>query len=268
MRKLAAFLKRDLIIESSYRFAFVFQLVWVLFSSAAYYYLSRFIGKSVAPGALGAYGGDYFTFVLIGAALNDYHMTSLDVFSRSIREAQLTGTLEVLLTTQTSLSTIILSSGAYRLLMTTFCVLLYLVLGIWVFGMSLPVADWGAAILVLVLAILIFSSIGVFSASFVILFKRGSPIPQVLGGLSWLLGGVLYPVSVLPGWLRGISWALPMTYAVEGMRAALLQAAPWSQLWRSMGPLLLFAALLVPLSLASFSYATRRARVDGTLGHY
>ncbi len=33
---------------------------------------------------------------------------------------------------------------------------------------------------------------------------------------------VYYPVSVLPGWLQVVAWALPPTYVFEGMRAALI----------------------------------------------
>ena len=73
------------------------------------------------------------------------------------------------------------------------------------------------------------------------IFKRGNPIVWLFGGLSWLLGGVLYPVSVLPWWLSRASALLPITYTIEGLRAALLREAPWSELWHSVGPLMLFA---------------------------
>ena len=33
---------------------------------------------------------------------------------------------------------------------------------------------------------------------------------------------VYYPVSVLPGWLQWVAWALPPTYVFEGMRALIL----------------------------------------------
>jgi ABC-2 type transport system permease protein len=81
--------------------------------------------------------------------------------------------------------------------------------------------------LLLIVALIVFSGLGILSASFIIILKRGSPISWLFGWLSWLLGGVLYPVAVLPDWLRQISVLLPITYAIEGMRAALLRSAPW-----------------------------------------
>ncbi|MGH6888874.1 MAG: ABC transporter permease [Rhizomicrobium sp.] len=38
--------------------------------------------------------------------------------------------------------------------------------------------------------------------------------------------GVFYPVSVLPGWMRAISRALPPAYVFEGMRA-IVRGTPW-----------------------------------------
>jgi len=266
MKKLLAFLKRDLLIEVSYRFSFVFQVASIFLSIATYYFLARFVGSSLVLG-LDAYGGDYFAFALIGVALHDYLATSLDAFSRSIRESQLAGTLEALLSTQTSLATIILSSSVYRFLWTSFGVILYLALGVGLFGMRLAPGNWPAVALILILAVIVFSGLGILSASFIMVFKRGSPIAWLFGGVSSLLGGVLYPVTVLPEWLQQVS-VLPITYAIEGMRAALLRAAPWPELWHSLGPLLLFALTVLPLSLLSFQYATRRARINGTLAQY
>lgn len=267
MNKPLAFLKRDLLVEASYRFPFLFRVAWTCVSIASYFFLARFIGSAMVP-SLDAYGGDYFAFVLIGVALHDYFTTALEAYSRSIRESQLAGTLEALLSTQTSLPTIILSSAAYPFLWTSCNIVLYLALGIGLFGLRLASGNWAAALLILSLSIVVFSGLGILSASFTMIFKRGSPMTLLFGGLSWLLGGVLYPVTALPEWLQQVAALLPITYAIEGMRASLLRVAPWSELWQSLGPLLLFALFVLPLSLVSFHYATKHARITGTLAQY
>lgn len=267
MRKVLAFAKRDLQIEASYRFYFASQVVSIALSIASYYFLARFVGPPLSP-LLRDYGGDYFAFILIGVALNDYLTTSLNAFSRSIRESQLAGTLEALLTTRTSLSTIIVSSAVYPFLWTSLNVLFYIGLGFGLFGLRFARGNWPGALVVLAIGILVFSGFGILSASFIMVFKRASPVAWLMGSLSWLLGGVLYPVSVLPGWLQSLAALLPITHAIEGMRAALLQGQPWSGLVRPIGALALFAAIVLPLSLLSFERAVRQARIDGSLGQY
>jgi hypothetical protein len=51
------------------------------------------------------------------------------------------------------------------------------------------------------------------------------------------------------------------------MRAALLAGAGWKELFPSIFALLVFAAVLIPLSFAVFSWALRRTKITGTLTH-
>jgi hypothetical protein len=85
--------------------------------------------------------------------------------------------------------------------------------------------------------------------------------------ISGLGGGMMYLVSVLPGPLRFLARLIPVTYSLEGMRAALLAGAGWRELWPSIAALLLFAAILIPLSFLVFAWALRRTKVTGTLTH-
>ena len=69
----------------------------------------------------------------------------------------------------------------------------------------------GALTLILLLSVGVFSCFGILSAAFILLFKRTSPIALLMEGAAWLLGGVLYPVTVLPDWLRRCSNLPPRT---------------------------------------------------------
>jgi ABC-2 type transport system permease protein len=93
-------------------------------------------------------------------------------------------------------------------------------------------------------------------------------VASIVGSLSLFLSGVLYPVAVLPGWLRAIGRLLPLTHALEVLRGALLLGAGPAELGDAMLALLLFAAALAPVGAGVFAYALRRARRDGSLGHY
>jgi ABC-2 type transport system permease protein len=266
--KVFSFLKRDFRIDVSYRFSFVFQVAWIFLSTSSYFFLSRFIEPSMQAQGIEARGGSYFAFVLIGIALSDYHSSSVTEFSRNIRESQLTGTLETLLTTQTPLPVVILCSLIYPFLWSFLRLVLYLGVGALLFHLPLGAANWAATSLMLLLSILVFGSFGILSAALIMIFKRMSPLPFLLEGLAWLVGGVLYPITVLPPWLKTVSSLLPITYSIEGLRAALLEGSSWSTIWLSLGPLLVFGAVLLPLSLVLFSFATRKVRDWGTLAQY
>jgi ABC-2 type transport system permease protein len=87
-------------------------------------------------------------------------------------------------------------------------------------------------------------------------------------GLFSVVGGMMYPISVLPAWLQRVARLIPVTYSLEGMRAAILGHASTRELLPSVGGLLLFAGFLLPFSFLIFSWAVRRTKVTGTLTHF
>src|SRR4029077_8973894 len=105
------------------------------------------------------------------------------------------------------------------------------------------------AVLVLLASILAFAGLGVLSASYLLLFKRGNPLKWFFVGVAGLVSGIMYPVTVLPTPLRWLGRFVPVTYSLQGMRAALLGHASMAALWPTVGILLAFAAVLLPTSL-------------------
>jgi ABC-2 type transport system permease protein len=262
-----AFLKRDFLNESSYKLHFMMQLAGIFFSTVTFHFLAKLIGENFNA-QLKPYGGNYFSFVLIGLAFSNYLQVSLQGFSKVIREAQVMGIMEALLVTETSVRMIILSSSLYNFLVTSLRVLVYLLLGIFLFSMDLQQANYPGAVAILLLAIPAFSCLGIISASFIVVMKKGDPLSWLISSLSWLIGGVYYPIAVLPDWLQHFSYLLPIRYALEGMRLALLQGASWSQLLPNLLPLFLFSTIMLPLSLLAFQFAVQKAKIDGTLTQY
>jgi ABC-2 type transport system permease protein len=135
------------------------------------------------------------------------------------------------------------------------------------FGFAPHGANWLGAAAILAASMLAFAGLGVLSASYTVLFKRGNPAKWLVLGVSGLVGGMMYPVSVLPGPLQFVARFVPVTYSLQGMRAALLSGAAWQELWPSIGALLIFAAILIPFSFGVFSWALRRTKITGTLTH-
>ncbi len=267
LRIASAFLKRDFRSEISYRFSFLLQIASILLNIGIFYFISRLIGSAALP-FLAEFQGNYFAFVLIGIAFARYFGVGLSSFARSLRKAQTTGTLEAMLATPTPLAAIVLSSSIWNYLLTTIEVVLFLAIGFLLDRQVLAHSNFLAAILVMVLTIFIFSSLGIMAASFIMVLKRGDPVTWIFNALSTFLGGVYYPISVLPQWLQFFAYLVPVTYGLNAMRKALLQGASISQLLPELAALFLFSAVLLPSGLLAFELAVGRAREDGSLTHY
>jgi ABC-2 type transport system permease protein len=75
------------------------------------------------------------------------------------------------------------------------------------------------------------------------------------------VSGVYYPVEVLPGWMQALSVISPATYALEGIRAAVLDGASLGDVWGDLWPLLVLGALAIPVGLAVFRAGERYAKL-------
>jgi len=266
MIRALAFLRRDLRLQLSYRFSFLLQIAGIFFSMLVFYFMSKLVGPSAAP-YLESYGGSYFAFVLIGLAFSGYFGVGLQGFASTLREAQTTGTLEAMLLTPTRLSTIVLSGSIYDYGFVTFQVLIYLILGALLFGVEID-GNLPAALVVLVLTIVAMTAVGIIAASFIMVLKRGDPVTWLFNSLGLLLGGVYYPVDLMPPWLQTLSRLLPITYSLDAMRRALLTNASFAELMPDIVALVVFSLVLVPTSLYVFRRAVHRAKVEGSLAHF
>jgi ABC-2 type transport system permease protein len=266
-RTLWGFLRRDASIHTSYRLGFAMDLGGVFFSAATFYFVAKFFGPSVAP-QLAAYGGDYFSFVLIGIAFSTYQNVGINSFSQAIRQEQFLNTLEPLLMTPVRLPVFLFGSALWDFLQATVEVLVYFALGLAIFGFQAPQAHITAAFAVLALTLFSFMGLGVFAASFIMRFKRGNPVTWLLATASELLGGVYFPPEALPGPLKTLALFVPMTHALSGLRKTLLAGAGWGDISSELGALALFTVLVWPVGVVSFSWALRRSQSEGTLGHY
>ncbi len=266
-RKAAAFVVRDYRIESSYKLNFVLHGANSLVPLVFFFFLSRMMNSSGAPG-LDRYGCDYFTFVVIGIAFHRYLELSTRMFADSIRLAQVTGCLETMLGSQTRPTTIVFHSSLYGLISTSFHLVLILFVAYLGFGLDVSKADPIAALVVFLLSVATFIGFGIVAATAIVIFKRGDPVTWAVTTLGVVLGGAYFPVDVMPEWLQSVSAIVPLTHSLDALRLTLIKGYSLSMVSTQVAILGAMAAVLLPLSLVSFSIAVMKGRRDGTLMEY
>jgi ABC-type multidrug transport system ATPase subunit/ABC-type multidrug transport system permease subunit len=263
-----ALLRRDMLSETSYRFSFLMQIVEIFLTVTALFFLSQLVGKDTIARYLAPYGGNYFAFAIIGVAFYGYFNVGFSVFATQLSEAQMSGTLEAMLTTPAGLSTIVLGSSLWKFAMTTVRVLVIMLCGALMPGGGMEGGSWPLVLLIMAMTVISASSFGIIAACFIIVVKRGDPISWIFKSASWLLGGVVFPVTVLPGWMQKLAMLLPTTHALQAMRMVMLKGEGLSEIAPDLIALALFCFVLLPISLRTLRYAVRRAKREGTLTHF
>lgn len=267
MRLAWSFFQRDAMIEMSYRTSFAVQLLGNLLVLAVCYFLGKMVETQEIP-ALKPYGGNFLAFLLIGIALMDCVGVSLTAFAKQIREGQLTGTLEATLMSPVPLPVILIYSTLWTYTFSAVRFVLYLVLGALIYRVSMGQANIAAAVVVFLLTVVCFAGVGMLWAAIVMIVKRGDSIMTMMSFLVILLSGVFFPSSILPTWLQDLSWFIPLTHALDGMRMALLQGSSLLDLGSTIAVLTAFAVVLIGVGLIGFSLAVHLAKSLGSLTEF
>ncbi len=265
--KLPAFVRRDWKIALSYRAIFVGEALGLAGQIIVFY----FIAQLIDPDQLPTYGGKtptYLAFVVVGLVINLTAGVLLHQVAAQLRQEQLMGTLDALMSTPTSGATLQIGSVAYTLLFVPIrAAILLTAIGIG-FGLDLEPSGIGPTMLLLVGFLPFTWGIGLASAGLVITFRRGTNATGLLLTMLGLVSGAVFPIALLPPLLQTIAEWNPFALAIDGVRDALIGGTGW-------GPALDAMVRLVPLSLASlaigilcFKAAIGRERRRGTLGHY
>ena len=266
LRMFVAFLRRDFLVRWSYKVGFLYDVGSLLSGIITLFFVGRMISGHT-PATVRLYHTDYFTFSLIGMAFVDYMFVSMRTFASNIRVAQVIGTLEAMLMTPASPVEIVFYSAAYPYISTLIRSVGVLLLGL-LFGMRLGPVNYLSVVVFVLLTMLTFSGIGLVSAAITMYIKQSEPVSALFAGLSFLLGGILYPVQSLPRWLQMVSWALPMTHAVEGLRRSLLFGDSIIQQLDHLLFLCAWAVVLFPLGLYSIRLVVRHLARRGSFGEY
>jgi ABC-2 type transport system permease protein len=259
----AAYLRRDWLVWSSYRFAAIWQLAALTVVVIGVAFAGNWIVTKAANYHSSA---NYASFALAGLAFTDALFSGLTGPSRAVRDGQTSGTLEPICLTPTPAWQFIIGSSVFQMLLA-FARATFLVFAAVVFLGYWHNADVPAAVLVFAPALMTFLGLGLLASAFTMVVKQGDPVVASYIALSGLLGGTLVPVALLPAWAQSISQLLPLTHALNGLRLA-LAGGRFAAVSGSIGVLTVMAIILLPAGLLAATRATQRARREGSLVVY
>ena len=80
--------------------------------------------------------------------------------------------------------------------------------------------------------------------------RNGMFLSEGIAGVVYFLSGVVFPISMLPGWLQRVSMCLPTTYWLEGMRRS-LTGAPTADSPMGQSPFLAWSNLEILAALTA-----------------
>jgi ABC-type multidrug transport system permease subunit len=259
LEKIYYFMKRDIISFSTYKTNIIILILTALFGALSFAYLGS---NATMQSVLQMYHMNLTTYLLIGLAFNTYLGQTLTLVQKTINP----WSLEEVLVSPTSLTTFIVGSSLWSFIWSTGVVVIYLAIGVFIFGVALSVNILGT-IIVLALGIGTFTGFSMIGAGILILTKQGDPVTALITIATTLFGNVLFPPQVMPVALQAISYVVPQYYFFTCIR---LMLTGWTiqMILPDLIILVLMCAIIVPLGYGIYTWCLKTARKNGTLSWF
>jgi len=225
-----------------------------------------FIGKgAVSFGA--TVDVDYLVmYMLIGSILWGYLSILFEIVAETVAWERWEDTIEYTFMAPVKRATHLLSVCSFSVFYGVLRSGLILIVVSLLFELNLSRANLAGAGLVLGVASLSFIGLGVAGAVLPLISpEKGVQVVHIFQAILLMFSGVYYEVDVLPVWMQKIAALSPATYALRGMRAAILHGVETAKLWREIYPLLILGALLLPLGITIFYQVENFAKKRGLL---
>ena len=206
------------------------------------------------------------TFLMIGTLIWSYLSMIFDLLSETVSWERWEGTIEYTFMSPASRGAQLLGMGIYavgygliRMVVMLGAISLF-------FDLSLGNANYLAALVFLLICSISLVGFGMVAAVMPLLSpEKGQQVTAIFTAVLLLISGIYYSVDVLPGWMQPLSAISPVYYALDGIRATLLDGASLSSQWANIWPLLIMGLVFPPLGIYLFKRGEQFAKMTGRL---
>jgi ABC-2 type transport system permease protein len=174
----------------------------------------------------GPTSADIFSYIYVGNAFYFYVATVLfGICWTVVEDREWYETIRNIYISRARYALYLIGRGFAKTVIATVAVIVTLTFGILV--LKIPIrpleVDYPALMVIVILGLASIASLGLLLSGIGMLVPRHSEgMTESVAGVFYLLCGAVFPIDVLPSWLKPISKALPFTYWLEGVRRVLL----------------------------------------------
>ena len=225
-------------------------LLWPLFFSTVAFFMFQ-------AGA----GGEALVFAAFGAAVMGIWSSTSTSAASAMQRERWHGTLELLVCAPVHFGAVLLPVTIAMAAMGLYSMVATLLVSRFAFGVELPFEQPVALAVALVATVASIGALGFLLAVSFVRYRTAWALGNMFEYPVWLVSGFLVPLTLLPDWVRPISWVLAPTWGVDGIREAASGASAWPEIGMAVG----LGALYLTVAIAVLESVLRSARQAGSL---
>lgn len=258
-----AFIDRNMNLTKRY---WQWELVWLIYNIANSVTIG-FIGKGIETMTGQVINTSYWImYMLLGSILWGYLSIVFQIVSETVSWERWEETIEYTFMAPVRRIIHLLSVCGYAVIYGLIrSGIILLVVAIF-FKIDLSKANFLSALSILLIASFSFMGLGMCAAVLPLISpEKGAQIVGIFQSVLLMFSGVYYEVSILPNWMQAVAKVSPATYALKGMREAILKGASFASQWNMVWPLLIMSVIFIPVGAIIFHWMEFWAKKKGAL---
>lgn len=258
-----AFVERNLNLTKGY---WQWELVELIYTAANSVTIG-FIGKGIELLTKSKLDTSYWImYMLLGSILWGYLANIFETVSQIVSWERWEETIEYTFMAPVKRITHMLSICTYGVIYGFLRSVVVLLVVAFFFKINVSQANFWSATGILLIASISFMGLGMCAAVLPLISpEKGSQVVGIFQSLLLMFSGVYYEISILPGWMQWVAKLSPATYALKGMREAILKGTPFTQLSIYIYPLIITSIVLFPMGVIVFNHMEHWAKKKGVL---
>lgn len=148
--------------------------------------------------------------------------SSLFSSSSSVAFDRINGTFEPMLGSGTRIVYVLAGRSLWSTLIGLLNAFIVFIIAELMFGAGLSLTRPFLFFLMVLMTMLSLATVGLLISSIFVLTRKGGTISTILEYPLYVFSGALVPISILPGWMHPISYALGPSWGVDAMKYAAL----------------------------------------------
>ncbi len=224
----------------------------------------------------GDFDSPIFPYMYLGNAFYIYvGQLMTDISWAVIDDREHYKTLKYIYAAPVNFPVYLLGRGVARLLIASISVVVTILFGVFFLRLNIDFSavNWPLFLVTLLIGVFMLSLMGlILAGAMLLLVHHMWELGGAVAGALYLFSGAIFPLSVLPAFLRPIGYLMPITYWLELLRRSLVgsvaQAFPTLAGFNNpqlMGILLALTIAFAFISVGSFRWCENKARERGVI---
>jgi ABC-2 type transport system permease protein len=236
--------------------------IWTVANSLTIVFIAK--GVEASGGQIDV--NRYTTILLIGAVIWAYLGIIFEILTETVAWERWEGTIEYTFMAPLSRSVHLVGMGLFAIAYGVIRAALLFGVVAFFFDLQMPLANFVSALVLLAVASVSFIGIGMMTAVLPLISpEKGSQLGFIAQGMLLVVSGIYYPVDILPEPMQWLATISPATYALEGIREAILEGAHLGELGGELAALAVIGVISIPLGIWIFKRGETYAKKHGKL---